>query len=216
RSAPTLFVFRSSWRLFGNPSKSDQFYAFGTLWADAEVTISRFLFRRLRFASVHPFSTHFCASVSYQGTVIEANSHRVFTDILADKLNIGKVYILTRFTLDMPRKAFRTCSFPRLLVISPSSLGGVVRSPPPTFPNTTFELVPFEDIDGRQSPCPYLSGCFTNIILWITAIFIFLYCLHLHLLPRCYGSSEADQNSKPCHHPIQRCYYPSARDSVGQ
>ncbi|CAN1845814.1 Replication protein A 70 kDa DNA-binding subunit B, partial [Linum perenne] len=116
----------NKWKV-GNPSKPDQFYAFSTLWADAE------------------------------GTVIEANSHRVFTDILAEKLNIGEVYILTRFTLDMPRKAFRTCSFPRLLVISPSSLGGVVCSPPPTFPTTAFELVPFEDINVRQSPCPYLS-----------------------------------------------------------
>ncbi|CAN1334976.1 Replication protein A 70 kDa DNA-binding subunit B [Linum perenne] len=146
----------NKWKV-GNPSKPDQFYAFSTLWADAEVTILLFVFRRLRFVCIHPFPTHLCASVSSQGTVIEANSHRVFTDILAEKLNIGEVYILTRFTLDMPRKAFRTCSFPRLLVISPSSLGGVVCSPPPTFPTTAFELVPFEDINVRQSPCPYLS-----------------------------------------------------------
>ncbi|CAN1825647.1 hypothetical protein LINPERHAP1_LOCUS31243 [Linum perenne] len=152
----------NKWKV-GNPSKPDQFYAFGTLWTDAEVRILLFPSRLLRFVCGHPFTTQFFPSVTYQGTVIEANSHRVFTDILADKLNIGDVYILTRFTLDMPRKAFRTCSFPRLLVISPSSLGGVVRSPPPTFPTTAFELVPFEDIDVRQSPCPYLSGLLMNI-----------------------------------------------------
>ncbi|CAN1185187.1 hypothetical protein LINPERPRIM_LOCUS39116 [Linum perenne] len=99
----------NKWKV-GNPSKPDQFYAFGTLWTDAEVRILLFPSRLLRFVCGHPFATQFCPSVTYQGTFIEANSHRVFTDILADKLNIGDVYILTRFTLDMPRKAFRTCS----------------------------------------------------------------------------------------------------------
>ncbi|CAN1820801.1 hypothetical protein LINPERHAP1_LOCUS29253, partial [Linum perenne] len=92
------------------------------------------------------------------GTIIEGTSHRVFADILNDRFAIGSVYILARCTLDMPRKAFRTCSFSLMLVVSPSNIGGIVRSPSLDFPTTAFELTQFEDLAGRQSPCPYLSS----------------------------------------------------------
>ncbi|CAN1141963.1 hypothetical protein LINPERPRIM_LOCUS25747 [Linum perenne] len=150
----------------GNPSTPDQFYAFGTLWVDSE------------------------------GTIIEGTSHRVFADILNDRFAIGSVYILARCTLDMPRKAFRTCSFSLMLVVSPSNIGGIVRSPSLDFPTTAFELTQFEDLAGRQSPCPYLSSLpfqfavafflFLLLILSIRCdIFSFLALVHLSWLCFC-------------------------------
>ncbi|CAN1801866.1 hypothetical protein LINPERHAP1_LOCUS23139, partial [Linum perenne] len=100
----------NTWKV-GNPSRPDQFYAFRTLWVDAE------------------------------GTEIEGTSHRTFADILEDQIVVGSVYELARCPLQMPRKAFRTCSYPRMLAVAPSNVACVICSPPPSFPLMAFEYV---------------------------------------------------------------------------
>ncbi|CAN1176687.1 hypothetical protein LINPERHAP2_LOCUS32673, partial [Linum perenne] len=116
----------NSWKV-GNPSRPDQFYAFGTLLVDAE------------------------------GTEIEGTSHRAFADILEEQIEVGTVYELARCPLQMPRKAFRTCFYPRMLAIAPSNIGHIIRSPSLSFPLTSFEYVEFEDLPNRETPCPHLS-----------------------------------------------------------
>ncbi|CAN1140267.1 hypothetical protein LINPERHAP2_LOCUS11764 [Linum perenne] len=117
----------NTWKV-GNPSRPDQFYAFGTLWVDAE------------------------------GTEIEGTSHRAFADILEDQIVVGSVYELARCPLQMSRKTFRTCSYPRMLAVAPSNVVRVIASPTPAFPLTAFEYVEFEDLPSRESPCPHLSA----------------------------------------------------------
>ncbi|CAN1310132.1 hypothetical protein LINPERPRIM_LOCUS27966 [Linum perenne] len=117
----------NTWKV-GNPSRPDQFYAFGTLWVDAE------------------------------GTVIEGTSHRAFADVLENQIVVGSVYELARCPLQMPRKTFRTCSYPRMLAVAPSNVVRAIGSPTPDFPLTAFEYVEFEDLPSRESPCPHLSG----------------------------------------------------------
>ncbi|CAN1131611.1 hypothetical protein LINPERHAP2_LOCUS6505 [Linum perenne] len=116
----------NSWKV-GNPSRPDQFYAFGTLWVDAK------------------------------GTEIEGTSHRAFADILEEQIEVDTKYELARCPLQMPRKAFRTCFYPRMLAIAPSNIGHIIRSPSLSFPLTSFEYVEFEDLPSRETPCPHLS-----------------------------------------------------------
>ncbi|CAN1128950.1 hypothetical protein LINPERPRIM_LOCUS17156 [Linum perenne] len=141
----------NTWKV-GNPSRPDQFYAFGTLWVDAE------------------------------GTEIEGTSHRAFADILEDQIVVGSVYELARCQLQMPSKTFRTCFYPRMLVVAPSNVVRVIGSPPPAFPLTAFEYVEFEDLPSRESPCPHLSGIFFPPVypfishLFCGCLFSFAFC----------------------------------------
>ncbi|CAN1837484.1 hypothetical protein LINPERHAP1_LOCUS35120 [Linum perenne] len=110
-------------------------------------------------------------------TIVEGPSHRVFADILADRSDLSSVYILSRCTLDMPRKAFHTCSFNQMLVISPSNLGGLVRSRLLLFHQRLLSLFNLKTLMLARGPYAFV-------------------------LFRCYGSPEADNNSQPCYHSL--------------
>ncbi|CAN0921213.1 hypothetical protein LINGRAHAP2_LOCUS32472 [Linum grandiflorum] len=78
-----------AWKL-GNPSKPDQFFAFGTLWTDAD------------------------------GVMIQGDSHRNFADTIQKRISVGSVYKISGYSIRSPRATFRTTSFSHWLDLTPT------------------------------------------------------------------------------------------------
>ncbi|CAN0839963.1 Replication protein A 70 kDa DNA-binding subunit B [Linum grandiflorum] len=132
---PTELVLRlqHAWKL-GKPSQPDQFFAFGTLWTDAE------------------------------GIRIQGDSHRNFAAVLMKRISIGSYYKISGFTIRLPRPDYRTCQFPHWLSITPGTRFELQPLPDPAFTSELFELVSFSQFPSRMPPCPYLTDFVGKLI----------------------------------------------------
>ncbi|CAN0898453.1 Replication protein A 70 kDa DNA-binding subunit B, partial [Linum grandiflorum] len=122
-----------AWKL-GNPSKPDQFFAFGTLWTDAE------------------------------GVMIQGDSHRNFADTIQKRISVGSVYKISGYSIRSPRATFRTTSFPHWLDLTPAAKFDLQDPTDPPFLEDAFDFVPLGSLQSRMPPTPYLTDIIGKVI----------------------------------------------------
>ncbi|CAN0870763.1 hypothetical protein LINGRAHAP2_LOCUS9624 [Linum grandiflorum] len=107
----------------GNPAQPDRFFALGTIWMDAE------------------------------GVRIQGDTHKNFAALLQTRISIGSVYDISNYSFRSPQPIFRTCRYPRLLDLTPSTKFTLHPSGDP-FNSENFALIPFSKFPGRLPPVP--------------------------------------------------------------
>ncbi|CAN0899112.1 hypothetical protein LINGRAHAP2_LOCUS20075 [Linum grandiflorum] len=120
----------------GNPTISDSFFAYSTLWTDQT------------------------------GARIEGTSTPVLADSLASQLQIQKIYDVAGFSLTYPRRSHRTTSHPCYIQLTPTKTFEEVLDSGSAFARDSFDFVPFGKLPSRLPPFAYLSdvvGCLVSI-----------------------------------------------------
>ncbi|CAN1130719.1 hypothetical protein LINPERHAP2_LOCUS5989 [Linum perenne] len=122
-----------AWKL-GHPANPEQFFAYGTLWTDAE------------------------------GTRVQGDSHRNFAAILQKRIDVGSVYKISSYSITLPCPSFRSCSFPHCLSITAARKFALQPPTTPPVLADSFEFVPFAKLPSRMPPCAYLTDIIGKVI----------------------------------------------------
>ncbi|CAN0898100.1 hypothetical protein LINGRAHAP2_LOCUS19522, partial [Linum grandiflorum] len=122
-----------AWKL-GNPSKPDQFFAFGTLWTDAE------------------------------GVMIQGDSQRNFADTIQKRISVGSVYKISGYSIRSSCATFRTASFSHWLDLTPAMKFDLQDPTDPPFLEDAFDFVPLGSLQSRMPLTPYLTNIIGKVI----------------------------------------------------